>query len=85
MDSESGTYVNSRRISNPGLVHNDVITVGHHRLKFYDRDATVRSTLDSDEFADTAVMKSLDDMRRLLAQENTDVLPSLTENLPTIT
>ena len=35
------------------------------------------------EFADTAIMKSLDDMRKLLAQENTEILPSATEDLPT--
>jgi len=28
-------------------------------------------------------MKTLDDMRGLLAQENTAVMPSLTENVPT--
>jgi hypothetical protein len=28
-------------------------------------------------------MKTLDDMRNLLAQENTEIMPSQTENLPT--
>jgi hypothetical protein len=35
------------------------------------------------EFTDTAIMKTLDDMRNLLAQENTAMLPIPSENLPT--
>ncbi len=65
------------------LIDNDVITLGHHRIKFCDPYATKRGALDGDEFADTAIMKTLDDMRKLLAQENTEVLPVPTENLPT--
>ncbi|NIL93772.1 MAG: FHA domain-containing protein [Woeseiaceae bacterium] len=83
LNSTNGTYVNSRRVSNHVLAHDDVITIGHHRIKFTDPEATKRGSLDDADFADTVIMKSLDDMRRLLAQENTDMLPSLTENLPT--
>ena len=83
LNSTNGTYVNSRRVSNQVLIHDDVITVGHHRIKFVDPEARLRSTLDDVEFADTIIMKSLADMRRLLAQENTAMLPSLTEKLPT--
>jgi type II secretory pathway predicted ATPase ExeA len=83
LNSTNGTYVNSRRVSNHVLVHDDVITLGHYRVKFHDPHATTRGSLDSIDFADTAVMKTLDDMRRLLAQENTEILPTVTENLPT--
>lgn len=83
LNSTNGTFVNSRRVSNQVLVHDDVITIGHHRIKFIDPDATKRGSLEGDEFADTAIMKSLDDMRKLLAQENTDILEAQTENLPT--
>ena len=83
LNSTNGTFVNSRRVSNHVLIDSDVITIGHHRIKFCDPHATQRGTLDGDEFADTAIMKSLDDMRKLLAQENTEVLPAPTENLPT--
>ena len=48
-----------------------------------DPHATRRSTLEGSEFADTVVMKTLEDMRKLLAQENTAILPTMTENLPT--
>jgi type II secretory pathway predicted ATPase ExeA len=83
LNSSNGTFVNSRRVSNHILKHNDVITIGHHHIKFYDPHATTRGPLDGTEFADTVVMKSLQDMRKLLAQENTAILPTMTEDLPT--
>jgi len=83
LNSSNGTFVNSRRVSNQVLMHDDVIKVGNHSIKFRDASAVRHGSLDGSEFADTVVMKSLDDMRRLLAQENTELLPSLTENLPT--
>jgi hypothetical protein len=57
--------------------------VGHHRIKFDDPHATTRGSLDGIEFADTAIMKTLEDMRKLLAQENTEILPAPPENMPT--
>ena len=83
LNSSNGTFVNSRRVSNHVLMHDDVITIGNHRIKFNDPHATRRGSLDGNEFADTAIMKTLEDMRSLLAQENTEILPTLTENLPT--
>ena len=83
LNSTNGTFVNSKRVSNHVLVHDDVISLGNHRIKFNDPHATKRDSLDGMEFADTAIMKTLDDMRKLLAQENTEVLPAATENLPT--
>ena len=83
--SRNGTFVNSRRISNHVLMHDDVIAVGHHRIKFSDPHATQRGALDGAEFADTAIMKTLDDMRNLLSQENTAILPAAgSEDLPTL-
>jgi len=83
LNSSNGTFVNSHRVSNHVLIHEDVITVGHHRIKFDDPNATTRGSLDGSEFADTAIMKTLEDMRKLLAQENTEILPTQPENLPT--
>jgi len=84
LNSTNGTYVNSRRVSNHVLIHDDVITLGHHRIKFYDPHATTRHDLDGADFTDTAIMKTLEDMRKLLAQENTELLPAVSEDLPTI-
>jgi type II secretory pathway predicted ATPase ExeA len=85
LNSTNGTFVNSKRVSNHVLVHDDVVTLGHHRIKFSDPHATRRGRLDGAEFADTAIMRTLDDMRNLLSQENTAVLPATgSENLPTL-
>lgn len=83
LNSTNGTLVNSRRVSNIVLNHEDVISIGHHRIKFYDPHATNRGTLEGAEFADTAIMKTLEDMRKLLAQENTEVLPAAVGDKPT--
>ena len=84
LNSTNGTYVNSKRVSNHVLLHDDVITVGHHRIKFSDPFATSRSDVEGEDFADTAIMKTLEDMRSLLAQENTALMPTPSENLPTL-
>ena len=84
LNSTNGTYVNSRRVSNQILVHDDIITVGHHRIKFSDPHATHRAGIEQIEFADTVIMKSLADMGSLLEQENTSIFPVQSENLPTL-
>jgi len=83
LNSSNGTFVNSRRVSNHVLIDNDIITVGNHRIKFCDPHATNRGLITGNEFTDTAIMKTLDDMRDLLAHENTAMLPIPSENLPT--
>ena len=84
LNSTNGTFVNARRISNHVLLHDDVITIGHHRIKFSDPHARTSDDLEGAEFADTVIMKTLQDMRSLLAQENTELLPTATEDLPTL-
>ena len=84
LNSTNGTFVNSKRVSNYVLMHDDVITIGHHHIKFLDSGSTTRAGLDDFDFTDTTIMKTLDEMRSLLAQENTALLPAATEHLPTI-
>ncbi len=84
LNSTNGTFVNSRRVSNHVLVDSDVIVLGHHRIKFSDPHATERGSLEGTEFAATAIMKTLDDMRALLAREHTELIPAPSENLPTL-
>lgn len=84
LNSTNGTFVNSRRVSIHILNHDDVITVGHHKIKFLDPTARPRDQLDPAEFSDTVIMKTLDDMRNLLSQENTAELPAISEDMPTI-
>ena len=82
LNSTNGTFVNSRRISNHVLIDDDVISIGNHRIKFADPFATRRNLLDGVDFADTAIMKSLEDMRSLLARENTAIMPIQAEEHP---
>ena len=84
LNSTNGTFVNANRVSNHVLKHDDVVTLGHHKIKFYDPYATTRGSLEGADFADTAIMKTLEDMRTLLAQENTALMPAVSEDLPTI-
>lgn len=84
LNSTNGSFVNSRRVSNRVLIHEDIIKLGHHTIKFYDPSAAKREQSDGADIADTAVMKTLQDMRKQLAKENTELLPTASENLPTI-
>ena len=79
LNSTNGTIVNSRRISNQVLMHNDIISLGNHRLKFVHPAAADVMVHEAAGMADTIIMKSLQDMRRMLAQENTQALPILSE------
>lgn len=76
LNSSNGTFINSRRMSDQVLLDNDIITIGDFGIKFVDPAAKNRAALESMGFTDTVVMKSLDDMRRVLAKENTQVMPA---------
>ena len=75
LNSTNGTYINSQRVSNHVLLHNDVISIGNHGIKFHDPNACDSIKLDGAGFDDTVIMKSLQDMRKLLARENTQAMP----------
>lgn len=84
LNSTNGTFINSKRVSNQVLVHADVVTVGHHKIKFIDPHATKRGKLEGPEFLDTAIMKTLEDMRKAPAQETKVSVPAPSEDLPTL-
>ena len=84
LNSTNGIMVNAKRVSNYVLHHDDVITIGHHKIKFCDPHSTLRVEPRGVDFANTAVMKTLEDMRNLLAKENTALLPEVSEDLPTL-
>ena len=75
LNSTNGTYVNSQRVSNHVLIHDDVISIGNHGIKFHHPNARDNIKLDESDLDDTAMMKTLTDMRQLLARENTQSLP----------
>ena len=53
LNSTNGTYVNGKLIKKHALQHGDVITIGHHQLRFADEDSNVA---DQDEFEKTMVI-----------------------------
>lgn len=79
LNSTNGTFVNSRRISNLMMKNDDVVQIGNHYIKFIDPSAIDRISMDDPGFSETLVMKSLEDVRRLLARENTRAVNSAGE------
>lgn len=57
LNSTNGTYVNGKLIKKHALQHGDVITVGHHQLRFVDSQVEGDG---NDEFAKTLVIQSND-------------------------
>jgi pSer/pThr/pTyr-binding forkhead associated (FHA) protein len=53
LNSTNGTYVNGKLIKKHALQHGDVVTVGHHQLRFVD---TQSSDEEPDEFEKTMVI-----------------------------
>ena len=82
LNSRNGTYVNANRISSHVLKHDDLITIGHHNIKFDDVTAQHRGYPHGEGFAETAVIQTLDDLRNLLADENTAALPAISDDQP---
>jgi len=78
LNSANGTFVNSRRVSNQVLTNDDVITLGDHGFKFVDPGARRRLPVEGINLDDTVVMMTLEDMRKVLARENTVILPAPT-------
>ena len=56
LNSTNGTYVNGKIVKKHALQHGDVITVGHHALRFVDGDTEE----EQDEFEKTMVISSRD-------------------------
>ena len=63
LNSTNGTYVNGKLIKKHALQHGDVITIGHHQLRFSDQQTTEN---DQDEFEKTMVIPA--------GQQNADQL-----------
>ncbi len=53
LNSTNGTYVNGKLIKKHALQHGDVITIGHHQLRFSDEQT---GETDQDEFEKTMVI-----------------------------
>jgi pSer/pThr/pTyr-binding forkhead associated (FHA) protein len=67
LNSTNGTYVNGKLIKKHALQHGDVITIGHHQLRFSDQQAP---ETEQDEFEKTMVIPSgQQDAEQLAAAE----------------
>lgn len=55
LNSTNGTYVNGKLIKKHALQHGDVITIGHHQLRFSDQQ---EAESEQDEFEKTMVIPS---------------------------
>ncbi|MCJ7592269.1 MAG: FHA domain-containing protein [Woeseiaceae bacterium] len=55
LNSTNGTYVNGKLIKKHALQHGDVITIGHHQLRFSDEQT---NDTEQDEFEKTMVIPS---------------------------
>jgi pSer/pThr/pTyr-binding forkhead associated (FHA) protein len=56
LSSTNGTYVNGKLIKKHALQHGDVVTVGHHQLRF--AEAVAEEEEQDDEFARTMIIDS---------------------------
>lgn len=73
LNSTNGTFVNSRRAQNKVLRHEDVISLGNHGIKLISRIYRTRPAVEEQNLADTAIMKSLSDARRLTDKVDLDI------------
>ncbi len=53
LNSTNGTYVNGKLIKKHAMQHGDVVTIGHHHLRFVDSEV---ETTEQDEFEKTMVI-----------------------------
>ena len=68
LNSTNGTYVNGKLIKKHALQHGDVITIGHHQLRFSDQQT---NETEQDEFEKTMVIPA--------GQQNADQLAKAEE------
>src|SRR4249920_1695452 len=65
LNSTNGTYVNGKLVKKHALQHGDVITIGHHQLRFVDEQA---QQAPEDEFEKTMVIQPSGQMEKQVAQ-----------------
>lgn len=68
LKSRNGTFVNSRRVQSKVLLHNDIVSVGDHRMKMVYADGHSSIEIEDPELADTSKMKNIADARRAREQ-----------------
>lgn len=71
LNSANGTYVNGKLIKKHALQHGDVVTVGHHQLRFV--EAVQEEEERDDEFARTMIIDNASDAVQQIAAEQAAV------------
>jgi len=72
LNSTNGTYVNGKLIKKHALQNGDVITVGHHQLRYAD---TQTAEAEPDEFEKTMIITPGSAMATKAAQKASDAVP----------
>ena len=62
--SRNGTFVNGRRVQSKVLLHDDIISLGDHRLKMIYPEGHSTIEIEDPDLSDTAKMKNIADARR---------------------
>jgi type II secretory pathway predicted ATPase ExeA len=73
--SRNGTFVNSRRVRSKVLLHNDIISLGDHRMKMVYAAGHSTIEIEDPDLADTAKMKNIADARRVREQKIPTLVP----------
>jgi pSer/pThr/pTyr-binding forkhead associated (FHA) protein len=68
LNSTNGTYVNGKLIKKHALQHGDVITAGHHQLRYVDDQLEDVDVGGDDEFQKTMVIEPNRDMEQQIAK-----------------
>jgi pSer/pThr/pTyr-binding forkhead associated (FHA) protein len=90
LNSTNGTFVNSERVYKHVLAHNDVITIDHrsmfvtYKIEYSEPSAIADFPSDDIEAIDPEIEKVLENFENLLIGGDTDLLPKLSEDVPTI-
>ncbi len=77
LNSTNGTYVNGKLIKKHALQHGDVITIGHHQLRFNDQQT---SDVEQDEFEKTMVIPANQQNAAQLARAEKAAEAAIAEN-----
>jgi len=90
LNSTNGTFVNSKRVYNHRLAHDDVITIDLHsmfvtyRIAFSDPSMAAQGRSKEIDPEDAVIAKALANFGDLLAKGDTYLLPTLSEDVPTV-
>jgi type II secretory pathway predicted ATPase ExeA len=75
LKSRNGTFVNSRRIRSKVLLHNDIVSLGDHRMKMVYPAGHSSIEIEDPDLADTAKMKNIADARRAREEKIPTLVP----------